>query len=248
MKAIRVLLRVGLVASVVLNFLLWRDLARQRAESEALRASAAEVESLRAENEAIHKTRTTPSPGADEEKRELARLRNEVAQLRKQAKEADVQRTRMAAEAAALSTQLAEARQRGQAGTKVLTPEEMQAAELAKLTPEQVTALKTEANATRCVSNMKQIALALRIWANDHNNTFPPDLFSAKNELNTPKILFCPDAPGGIQATDWTQLNPATISYQFLNPNGNESDPQKPLTVCPIHGHMGLSDGSVHRK
>jgi flagellar biosynthesis GTPase FlhF len=248
MKLIRVLLSVGLVASVVLNLLLWRDLARQRAESEALRASAAEVEALRAENEAINKTRTTQSTGAEEEKRELARLRNEVAQLRKQAKETDTQRARMAAETAALSTQLAEARQRGQAGVKALTQEEMEAAELAKLTPEQVTALKAEANATRCVSNMKQIGLAMRIWANDHNNTFPPDLVSAKNELSTPKILFCPDAPGGVQAKDWNQLNPATISYQFLNPNGNESDPQKPLMVCPIHGHMGLSDGSVHRK
>ncbi|MDB6033489.1 MAG: hypothetical protein JWM16_3827, partial [Verrucomicrobiales bacterium] len=178
----------------------------------------------------------------------LARLRNEVAQLRKLAKDGDAQRARMAAETTALSTQLAEARQRSQAGTKALTQEEMEAAELAKLTPEQVTALKTEANATRCVSNMKQIGLAMRIWANDHNNTFPPDLISAKNELNTPKILFCPDAPGGVQAKDWNQLNPATISYQYLNPNGNEADPQKPLTVCPIHGHMGLSDGSVHRK
>ena len=68
-----------------------------------------------------------------------------------------------------------------------------------------------------------------------------------KDELNTPRILFCPAAAGGVQATEWTQLNPSTISYQFLNPNGNESDSQKPLTMCPIHGHIVLSDGSVHR-
>ena len=96
-----------------------------------------------------------------------------------------------------------------------------------------------------CMNNMKQIGLAARLWANDHKDTFPPDLATMRNELVTPKILFCPAAPGGVQATDWTQLNPAAISYQFLNPNGNEADPQKPLTTCPIHGHVGMSDGSV---
>jgi hypothetical protein len=68
-----------------------------------------------------------------------------------------------------------------------------------------------------------------------------------KEELGTPKILFCPAAPGGVQAIDWSQLNPSTISYQFLHPNGNKIDPQKPLSMCPFHGHIVYSDASVQR-
>ncbi len=66
--------------------------------------------------------------------------------------------------------------------------------------------------------------------------------------MYTPKILFCPADAAAIRVTEWSQLNLATISYRFLNPNGNESDPTKVLATCPIHGHVALSDGSVQRR
>ena len=63
-----------------------------------------------------------------------------------------------------------------------------------------------------CVNYLKQVGLAFRIWAGDNNDKFPmqvstneggtmefvgtPDTFRhfqvMSNELNTPKILFCP--------------------------------------------------------
>ena len=46
----------------------------KRAETEAMRASATDVEALRAENEALKKQNAAPSPNADGEARELARL------------------------------------------------------------------------------------------------------------------------------------------------------------------------------
>ena len=144
-----------------------------------------------------------------------------------------------AAEAAHLRAQLATAK-------KNLAAAEESLAEAAKLTPEEVVALKGEANSTACVSNLKQIGLAAVMFAKDHGNVFPPDLASLKNELSSPKVLFCAAPSGGVPATDWSQLIPGTISYQ-LDPNGNTSDPQKPLVVCPIHGHVVYSDASVQR-
>jgi hypothetical protein len=94
---------------------------------------------------------------------------------------------------------------------------------------------------------MKQIGVAALLYAKENGNVFPPDFASMKDELHTPKLLFCPSAPGGVLATEWTQLIPATISYQFLNPNGNDRDAQKPLVACPIHGHVVLTDSSVQR-
>jgi hypothetical protein len=243
MKAMTILLAVALVASAALNMFLWKQNAQQRAELEAVRASAAEVESVRAENETLKKQSAAQSPAGEAESRELARLRNEIGQLRKQAADADKLRAQ-AAEAAQLRTQLATTTQR-------LAQKEKDAAEASKLTPEQTEQMqqaRQRAQSISCANNLKQIGLAARLWANDHGNVFPPDLATMRNELNTPRILFCPAAPGGVQATDWAQLNPTTISYQFLNPNGNEAEPQKPLTACPIHGHVGLSDGSVQMK
>ena len=239
MKAIKVLLAVALLASVASNVYLWQQLSRQRAETEAIRANAADVEALRAENESLKKQNASPSPSADGDTREMARLRNEVGQLRRQTAEADAQRGQAAREVAQLRSQLATAAQK-------LEDKGKDAAATQWATPEEMASAKLRAQSLMCLNNLKQIGLAARLYANAHGNVFPPDLASMRNELVTPKILFCPSAPGGVQATEWTQLNPTTISYQFLNPNGNEADPQKPLTTCPIHRHVGLSDGSVH--
>ena len=108
--------------------------------------------------------------------------------------------------------------------------------------------MKEEAQSVACGNNLKQIGLAARKWANDHQYVFPPDFISMKDELATPKILFCPADAAAIRVTEWSQLNPSSISYRFLNANGNENDPTKLLAECPIHGHVVLSDDSVHRR
>ncbi|MEO7299561.1 MAG: hypothetical protein ABI042_13410 [Verrucomicrobiota bacterium] len=96
---------------------------------------------------------------------------------------------------------------------------------------------------------MKQIGLAARLWAGDHNDVFPRDLISMTNELGTPYILVCPSDPDAIRVKDWTQFNPASSSYRFMNPSGQvEGDTGKVLVRCPFHGHVCTSDGSVHGK
>jgi hypothetical protein len=184
--------------------------------------------------------RTSALDSASAEARDLARLRNEVGQLRKQAGEAATLRAQ-AAEAAQLRAQLA-------AATQDLARAESALADAVKLSPEELQQVKNEAQSVQCVSNLKQIGLAARIWANDHQNVFPPDFISMKDELGSPRILFCPADAAAIRVAEWPQLNPSSISYRFLNPNGSVSDPTKLLATCPIHGHVGLSDGSVHRQ
>jgi nitrogen fixation-related uncharacterized protein len=238
MKAMAILLGVALLASAGLNVFLWNQLSQQRAELESVRGGVAELDSLRSENESLKKQNTAAASGGDASSRELARLRNEINQLRKQSNDVAVALRKEASEAERLRTQLATA------NTRV----EQTAAQVAQLSAEQTDAMKQQAQSTACINNLKQIGLAARLYANAHGNVFPPNFIAMRNELNTPKILFCPAAPGGLQAADWTQLNAATISYQFLNPNGTPNEPQKVLVACPIHGHVGLSDGSVQAK
>lgn len=106
---------------------------------------------------------------------------------------------------------------------------------------------KTRASSIGCVSNMKQVCLAARIYSNDHNEMFPPDFLTMSNELFSPKILVCPQDPARTRPTspDWALFDTNNISYEFVSPGTKEDVPDRVLIRCPIHGHAGLSDGSV---
>jgi hypothetical protein len=234
MKAIKVIVAMALVTSVGMNWFLWQRLSRERVETEANRASATEVETLRAENETLKKQNATKPAASEPDACELARLRNEVSQFRKQASEVQTLRVHEAQ----LSQELAAARQ-SSGNTQTLQ-------QLAKnIAADKHAELEKEVAGQQCINNLKHIGLAARLWANDHNDIFPPDFITMKNELGTPKVLFCPAMSDGFFGGDWSRLKPAEISYRFLNPNGKEEDPTKPLAMCPLHSHVTLSDGSV---
>ena len=248
MKAFTLLVSLALVASVGLNVWFWQQRTEQLAALETARAGAAEAEALRAENEALKSQRATKPTTAEADVRELARLRNEVGQLRNQAEKANAFRAQAVSEADQLRAQAAEAKLRAVIkGSPDYSEEEKELAAAAKMSPEQLRALKEGSQSIQCLNNLKQIGLACRLYGDKHGRTFPTELTSLKKELGSPKLLFCPSAPGVVRPATWEELVPQTITYQFLNPGGNDSDPRIPLTSCPIHGNYGLSDGSVQR-
>lgn len=173
---------------------------------------------------------TAPAP-AETRRAEIARLRAEVAELQAAA---DLIR-QLAAENQQLQAQLAAA----QAAQPGLTTEDLNAMNEAK----------ARAQSIQCVNNLKNIGLALRIWANDNEadsgEFFPLDFLSLTNELSTPKVLICPADPGRQVAPDWAAFSSANLSYEFLAPGGTPIEPQRVATRCLIHGHVGLCDGSV---
>lgn len=223
-----------LVLSLALNVFLWSRISNQASQLKSAQTNAGETEELRRQNKELQLHQASVPDSAAADARELIRLRNQVGQLRKQAGDAEPLRAQ-AAEAARLRVQLANATQNLATAESALSG---------------VAQAKAKEEASKdCVNNMKQIALAARIWAGDHNEIFPPDFISMKDELGTPKVLFCPEDTTTIRPTEWAQLNLSSISYRYLNPGASwENDPQKLFLTCPIHGHFGLSDGSVHRK
>jgi len=71
-------------------------------------------------------------------------------------------------------------------------------------------------------------------------------MLAMQKELNTPKILVCPSDEGRTRAASWGEFGPANLSYEFLAPGVSETEtPYTIMTRCPIHGHVGLLDGSV---
>jgi prepilin-type N-terminal cleavage/methylation domain-containing protein/prepilin-type processing-associated H-X9-DG protein len=87
-----------------------------------------------------------------------------------------------------------------------------------------------------CVNNLKQVGLAFRVWEEDHNDKYPMSVSMTNggtmepvesgvvwrhfqvmsNELNTPKILFCPqdtDSKRNMASTFGGSLIPGLIPF-----------------------------------
>ena len=124
----------------------------------------------------------------------------------------------------------------------------------------------------RCNSQMKQIAIAFRIWELDNNERYPfhvpvslggtrelraigPDGFDSNafkhfqvmwDELYTPSNLVCLGDLNRVAATDFENLTATNVSYRLRTGDDvYEDQPGILLMVCPIDGNTLYCDGSV---
>ncbi len=134
---------------------------------------------------------------------------------------------------------------------------------------------KTKAQRISCVSNLKQIGMSFRLWSMDNKDRFPFNVpakeggtlescardaegFDANswrhfqvmsNELNTPKILVCPDDRSKSAALSFADLGAGNVSYQVRSgTNIDETHPEEVLVRCPIHNNEAMADGSVQQR
>src|SRR5262249_22041713 len=122
-----------------------------------------------------------------------------------------------------------------------------------RLTPEESESLakfNDRTSSIACVNNLKQFGLAVHMWALDNGDSNPPNVLSMSNELVTPKILLCPADTNRPVAANWSSFTMANCSYEFLVPDEKDADrePQRVSVRCPIHGNIGLCDGSVQAR
>jgi prepilin-type N-terminal cleavage/methylation domain-containing protein len=106
---------------------------------------------------------------------------------------------------------------------------------------------KARAKTAECVSNLKQVALGLRMWANDNDAKFPwaidvaaggskdspewADHFrTCANELATPRILLCTVDKEKTAASAWSMLAGFDNVSYFVGLSAEESKSQTLLT------------------
>jgi hypothetical protein len=118
-----------------------------------------------------------------------------------------------------------------------------------QLDQEQMQAAMERAKKIACVNNLKQLGLAVRVWAGDNDDWSPPNILDMTNEMSTPKILFCPaDTAHEVAESGFSSYNPArNLSYEYMAAGVKIADTNmnRVLFLCPIHNNVGLLDGSV---
>ncbi len=216
---------VALAAVVAVQELELRDL---RATSVTPVAEGAQAPSAAATGP-VGTTAATPTAGARvDELEELERLRAKVRELTAALEGGEALKAENARLEAAIAAQ------------KALQPPELQ--ELAEMRDRQWR--------IQCFNNLKLVGLAVRLYASDNQDNFPSELTQVPRYLGDDfKVLVCPADESRSVAKDAVSLTAANCSYEFLAPGPGkfETDPQRVRVMlrCPIHGSVGLCDGSV---
>jgi hypothetical protein len=197
-----------------------------RATIETLKQQGSPTESGPANSDSKQTNTAAPTAAESPEDQEIARLRQTAGQLQAEI----AQLTQLRAENNKLREQIA-----SQTAKSGLTREETEAMSQAR---ERVANIQ-------CVNNLKQFGLATKVWALDNGDTLPPNIIVMSNELSTPKILVCPADKSHTAVSSWGSFTAANVTYEYLTPLAKDDEPNRVLSRCPIHGTIGLVDGSV---
>ncbi len=114
-----------------------------------------------------------------------------------------------------------------------------------------------KARGMACMSNMKQIMLAVKMYSEDHSEKFPDrsgaaglEMLRRENYLDDPRVYVCLSA-GTTPADAGKPLTEDHVSYIYIGGFDENSDPDQGVLFCPHHKDcvkVGLIDGTTISK
>jgi len=115
------------------------------------------------------------------------------------------------------------------------------------VTVPRVQKMQEDFGSERCLNNLKQVALAARVYSEANKYRFPDSFLQMTNELGSAYLLVCPADPGRAGRSGRHGWNETNITYEFVEPGIQETPETTDKVVfrCPVHGHVALVDGSV---
>ena len=103
---------------------------------------------------------------------------------------------------------------------------------------------KSKAQEVQCASNLKQIGLAVQMYAQDNKDRFPETLKQMGTYLGTSGALVCPsDAVLKAQSLDAKDFS--KTSYVVTLEGASSSNPTQVIVHCSVHHNMLTADGAV---
>jgi hypothetical protein len=107
---------------------------------------------------------------------------------------------------------------------------------------------KRYATSINCLNQMKNVAMAARLWAADHQERMPTNFVSFKQELSTPRVLRCPGDSRREVLIDWSSFTEDKASYEFASTNVLTDGASDIYLRCRVHGHEARADGNAEPK
>ena len=105
---------------------------------------------------------------------------------------------------------------------------------------------KLQMEGFRCANNLRQIGMAVRIYATVNEGVFPRTASQFGPHMGFSTFLICP-ADAGYRNRKIDSKDFSKTSYIFTLDGASEATPTTVIVRCPFHDLTLTADGAVHR-
>ena len=109
-----------------------------------------------------------------------------------------------------------------------------------------VSSAKSKTQEIVCANNLKQVGLAVQMYAQDNKDEFPRTVTQLAPYLGTSKVLVCPSDPA-LKAQSQDAKDFSKTSYVVTLEGVSSTNVTQVIARCPVHNNTLTADAAVQR-